>query len=213
VTTFNYTTGNPNNLTGGSAASMVDIQGPFTDLKTFLNGNIDGTNAPSLETAFSTWKVIKSGALQIPTQGAGGNFPAPANVINTLVVYATSGTGAWAFRLDPADFNAGSRVTKLRLRTTLIANSIASTANFVSALQAVSSFGGGASTIPAITGAGATVASNTHTTPAGASVTTIDSTEVNFPAAGMYHFSVGISGAMAATSTVSIYFELQMRQV
>jgi hypothetical protein len=143
VTTFNYTTGNPNNLTGGSAASMVDIQGPFTDLKTFLNGNIDGTNAPSLETAFSTWKVIKSGALQIPTQGAGGNFPAPANFINTLVVYATSGTGAWAFRLDPADFNAGSRVTKLRLRTTLIANSIASTANFVSALQAVSSFGGG----------------------------------------------------------------------
>lgn len=45
MTTFSYTTGNPSNLTAGSTASMNDIQGPFTDLKTFINGaNITDTN-------------------------------------------------------------------------------------------------------------------------------------------------------------------------
>lgn len=37
---FDYTTGNPNNLVGGQNASMVDVQGPFVDLKTFLNNRI-----------------------------------------------------------------------------------------------------------------------------------------------------------------------------
>lgn len=45
MTTFAFTTGNPADLTGGSNASMTDIQGSFTDLRTFLNGgNIDDTN-------------------------------------------------------------------------------------------------------------------------------------------------------------------------
>lgn len=37
---FTYTSGNPNNLVGGQPASMADIQGPFTDLATFLNNRI-----------------------------------------------------------------------------------------------------------------------------------------------------------------------------
>jgi hypothetical protein len=34
---FSYTTGNPDNLVGGEDASMVDIQGPFYDLRAYLN--------------------------------------------------------------------------------------------------------------------------------------------------------------------------------
>jgi hypothetical protein len=34
---FAYTTGNPDNLVGGEDASMVDIQGPFYDLRAYLN--------------------------------------------------------------------------------------------------------------------------------------------------------------------------------
>lgn len=37
---FQYTSGDPSHLTGGANASMSDIQGPFTDLKTFLNNRI-----------------------------------------------------------------------------------------------------------------------------------------------------------------------------
>jgi hypothetical protein len=37
---FQYTSGDPSHLTGGANASMADIQGPFTDLKTFLNNRI-----------------------------------------------------------------------------------------------------------------------------------------------------------------------------
>jgi hypothetical protein len=37
---FQYTSGDPSHLTGGASASMADIQGPFTDLKTFLNARI-----------------------------------------------------------------------------------------------------------------------------------------------------------------------------
>lgn len=34
---FNYTTGNPDDLVAGSPADMNDIQGPFYDLRTWLN--------------------------------------------------------------------------------------------------------------------------------------------------------------------------------
>lgn len=37
VPPFGYTTGNPDNLIGGQPASMTDVQGPFYDLRSFLN--------------------------------------------------------------------------------------------------------------------------------------------------------------------------------
>lgn len=35
--TFAYTSGNPDNLVGGNSAAMDDIQGPFYDIRTYLN--------------------------------------------------------------------------------------------------------------------------------------------------------------------------------
>jgi microcystin-dependent protein len=40
MSVFDYTTGNPDNLTGGEDASMTDIQGSFVDLKEFLNSGL-----------------------------------------------------------------------------------------------------------------------------------------------------------------------------
>jgi hypothetical protein len=37
VTAFNFSSGNPVNLTGGAPASMADIQGSLTDVQTFFN--------------------------------------------------------------------------------------------------------------------------------------------------------------------------------
>lgn len=62
MTTFSYTTGNPSNLTGGATASMNDIQGPLTDLRTFLNGaNQDATNiaaGPTLIATQQAWQTV-----------------------------------------------------------------------------------------------------------------------------------------------------------
>jgi hypothetical protein len=40
VPNFAYTTGNPDNLVGGTPAVMTDIQGPFYDVRAYLNANI-----------------------------------------------------------------------------------------------------------------------------------------------------------------------------
>src|SRR3954468_2540224 len=58
---FSYTSGNPSNLFGGGPLSMTDIQGPFTDLRTALNGGLDETNVPNLAAAFTTYKTIATG--------------------------------------------------------------------------------------------------------------------------------------------------------
>lgn len=47
MTTFGFTSGNPDNLVGGSSASMTDIGGSLTDLKNFLNSrNLNQDNLP-----------------------------------------------------------------------------------------------------------------------------------------------------------------------
>lgn len=47
MTTFSFTTGNPSNLSAGGTANMIDISGSLTDLRTFVNGSIDGDNVSS----------------------------------------------------------------------------------------------------------------------------------------------------------------------
>lgn len=70
---FNYTTGNPTNLTGGAGASMTDIQGPLVDLRTFLNGgNIDATNlAGQAVTAAKVASWPRAKAIHNATQAIG----------------------------------------------------------------------------------------------------------------------------------------------
>src|SRR6266545_4936483 len=111
MTTFSYTTGNPSNLVGGATASMNDIQGPFSDLRTFVNGaNLDGTNiaATYVEPAFSTYKTHME---------RGGNAAAASITSATVcVLYAVSGGATLqshpaaynsVFYFDPADWTAG----------------------------------------------------------------------------------------------------------
>lgn len=46
--TFAYTSGNPDNLVGGNSAAMDDIQGPFYDIRAYLNGGALETLARGL---------------------------------------------------------------------------------------------------------------------------------------------------------------------
>lgn len=47
MTQLSYTTGQPSDLVGNANADMADIQGPFTDIQSFINGrNINADNMP-----------------------------------------------------------------------------------------------------------------------------------------------------------------------
>jgi len=93
VTTFAYTSGDPSHLTAGTNATMADIQGPFVDLRTFVNGNISDINLTSSA-------AINENKLAVGSSGlAKGAFRAYRNaaysvVTNTNLVFDTdSGVG------------------------------------------------------------------------------------------------------------------------
>jgi len=217
---FAYTTGNPNNLVANQNASMADIQGPFTDLRTFLNGGtMDETNVPNLSAAFTTYKRLERGAAQA-TNSTGvlvlnltGVIATGLNNVGVNTVNAT--TSDYLAELDPTDYNANSRVTKLRLRFTIVTNATAPAVNYVAGLYPITGYGGAAGVPPFIQAVGTVVAGSTVTinAPAAAGRTKSDGTDFNFPAAGAYCLAVQPSGAAAANAVVHLIAQLQMRQV
>lgn len=96
MTAFSFTTGNPNNLTAGANASMNDVQGPFMDLRTFLNGaNLSDTNMQNAGTGLAKLTpLILYGMLTnvggVFFAGSGGWTP------------STTGTGLYTITFSPA---------------------------------------------------------------------------------------------------------------
>lgn len=120
---FSYTTGNPANLTGGATASMNDIQGPFTDIKTWLTGaNIDDTGLVSPNNAMWRPVLAVNGPIFLissslfyfstngPVQSAGGG--------------AQTAQGIW---LPPAssDIAVAGKTARMRLRVSYVTNAVA----------------------------------------------------------------------------------------
>jgi hypothetical protein len=222
VTTFNYTTGNPNNLVGGGAASMVDVQGPFVDLKAFINGGVlDEANVPNLSAAFTTYKTIAWGGSTTPgTSFAIASFIMPggpsATAATGIALPGGANTGSWAFYLDPTEWAANTRTTKLRTRWGCITNAVAPGISFTCGLFPVATFGGASGANPMIASIGAVLTGSTvtFTTPSASNGgATQASTDFNAPAAGWYCFGVGASGVGAANSTITLTVTLMMRQV
>jgi len=212
MTTFSYTTGNPANLTGGASASMNDIQGPFTDLRTFVNGgNIDYTNLAS--TVQVDYKMLERGGGQLGSGAAatvylfGPTFP-------TAMTVGTAGSVVCAFRLDPADFPAGARSVKYRVRAQLVVNATASATTHTVGLYPISAFGGGSGAIPNINTLGAVVAGSTVALSSAVASSSPEGNSGDFsaPAAGYYCLAVN-SGGTSANSLITLLAELQVRQV
>src|SRR5262245_1916541 len=78
---FDYTSGNPDNLTGGAPARMQDIQGPFYDIRAWLNSSTGGGG------------------------GAGGYTPAGSALMPVLDV-GQQGQIRAGHQLAPGDFTA-----------------------------------------------------------------------------------------------------------
>jgi hypothetical protein len=212
---FSYTSGDISHLTSSGPASMADIQGPFTDVRTALNGQLDEVNVPNLAAAFTTYKHL---------QRAFAFLAAPTTAVNLLTVTSTgtsnvlpgaASTAGYLIDLDPTDFNANVRTTKLRIRVSLVTNAVAPAQNFTVGLYPIATYGGVSSAEPVIATIGTVVAGSTvpFTTPGAGARTVQTGADFNFPAAGAYVLGVLPGGATAGGSVQHVIASLQMRQV
>jgi hypothetical protein len=202
--TFNYVSGNISNLTGGGAANMADLQGPLTDVKTALNGNLDEINVPNLTAAFTTPKRLpERGVLQVS-----GGQPA-----NTFAMTVTTVHGL--VDLDPTVFAANARTTKLNLRLRATVNAVAPAVTFTAGLYPIATYGGAAGAGPSILTLGTVVSGSTVAigSPLAAATVGAASGDFNFPSAGAYMLGVVTSGTTAASSVTDLIAHLDVRQV
>lgn len=215
MTAFNYSTGNPANLIAGGGASMTDIQGSLNDVRTFLNsGTIDETNVPNLSAAFTYWKTIVWGS-GLLTATAASTYFMPTGPTASVQTLAGGVPAGWAFYINPADWLANSRTTKLRVRWTLNINAVAQTGSMTAGLYPITlPFGGSSAQAPLVATVGTVVAGSTvsFVTPGANSYTVTESSEFNAPSAGVYIFGVGTT-TLAASSQHILTGHLQMRQV
>jgi len=222
VTSFAYTSGNPNNLVANQNASMADIQGPLTDLRAFLNGGtMDETNVPNLSAAFTTYKRLNRAANVISSAaGAGTIYFMQAG--GNAIADGTASGGANAVSaadvvidLDPTEFNANARTTKLNLRVTAIPNAVAPGVTFTTSLWPISTYAGASGSVPLIASVGTLTAGSSVAiaSPAATTRVTQVSGDFNCPAAGAYVLGTTFTGAVAAGSRVTFVATLSMRQV
>ncbi len=216
VPSFNYVSGNPSNLTPGGAANMADIQGPFTDLRSAINGQLDETNVPNLAAAFTTYKRLHRAVAVLAGPTAAVNLMTLTTAgTNVVVNTAAAATAAYLIELDPTDFNANTRTTKLRIKASLVTNAVAPAQNFTVGLYPIATYGGASSAEPTVASVGTVVAGSTvtFTTPGAGARTPQTGTDFNCPAAGAYILGVLPAGATAGGSVQDVIAFLEMRQV
>lgn len=217
---FSYTSGDISHLTGGfTPASMADIQGPLTDVRTALNGNLDEVNVPNLAAAFTTYKEIARGFAGISSAGVAGIYGVTLGgpPATTDIAFNTANTAPWAILLwlDPSDFTANARSTRLRVRAVAVPSG-APAVTFTVGLYPVATYnapGGGVhsrvNTLgTVVSGSTAAIAS-----PSSGVATKVDSSDFTFPAAGAYVLGVQTSGTPAASTVTDIVASLAVRQV
>lgn len=180
--------------------------------KTFANsGTLLATDLNSVqddyERLFSIQKQVQASRVGSPTQ---------VQVTGAATFMVGSGLQPLApIYLDPADYAAGARTVKLRLRVWVVTNAVAPAINFAFALQLITGTSSAAgSPITTITYAaaisGSSVAINA---PGASSFNQAASSAFNFPAAGVYAITVASSGAPAAGATFNCHGRLEVTQV
>jgi hypothetical protein len=215
--TFNFTSGNPSNLVAGQTANMADIQGSLTDLRAGINGNLDEVNVPNLTAAFTAYRPPQKFVGQITTGGVGTTFllSTAGSIQNVVPNTASADPSPTFFYLDPADFTANARTTKLRLRAGVVTNNVAPAITFTVGLYPVTALGGAGPAAPFVASLGTVVTGSpvAVASPPAGSGTWQTGTDFNCPAAGAYVAGVVTTAAVAANSSNFVFAFLAMRQV
>lgn len=227
MTTFSFSTGNPTNLTGGATASMTDISGSLTDLKTFLNAaTITDTNVQAAGLTDTSLASPANVVWRTVAAGAGGSSSIIGQITTTPAWFSAGGStnasgasannspqGLWT--PPPAgDINVAGKTTRLRLRVVYLVNATAPGITITWGLYPVTPSGGGASTVALTLGtviAGSTAA---VVTPAIGASGTVTGASFDLSAVSVgtnYVLGVVGSGTQAASSHVSTAATLEMR--
>lgn len=207
---LSYTTGNPNNLTAGAAASMGDIQGPFTDIKTFLtDGSGAITDGMLTSSPLGVWRTV---ATSFGAMVALGTTPAYFSTNGLTTGGSLTAMGMWS-PPAAADIAVTSKTTRLRLRVPYATNATAPAITFTWGLYPVTT-GGGAGLLTltlgtVVAGSTASVASPSANTGGVATGSSFDSSVLT--AGNLYVLGVVGSGTQAANSNVGCQFNLEMR--
>jgi len=114
---FDYTSGNPDNLTGGAAARMQDIQGPFYDIRAWLNSSTGGGGGaggytPAGSALMPVLDVGQQGQIRAGHQLAPGDFTAmglsvPVAIWNLGDLTDVSGNGRALTNKGAVPFGVG----------------------------------------------------------------------------------------------------------
>lgn len=220
MTSFSYTTGNPSNLTAGSTASMNDIQGPFTDLRTFLNGaNLDDTNTATANkrvTLLAPYRTVHELAAWSGAGNIAGTYFARSDLGGAVALVGSGGISAniRTVYLDPADLTASGSTAKMRVRLGLQTNGTAPASTYSAALFPVTGFNGGAGVLQVTSVGAALGTTSTIVAPAINSGFTAVGSDFDTPAAGTYLLGLIIATAtQAANSAVNVGITLQAHHI
>jgi hypothetical protein len=199
-----------------SATEDQKIRDGLASIQTLLNGNVDEANAPNLAAAFTTYKPVQRASAEITAAAAANTyamFVGPQFATNAVLVGAS--VVLTQLYLDPADFNANARTSKLRIRATATPNAVAPGIVITAGLYPIATTGGASAVAPTVATIGAVVAGSTAviTTPAASTPTTVTGTDFNFPAAGHYAMGFATNTSPIANSITDIVSYLQVRQV
>lgn len=187
----------------------------FTNGGSLLPGDLNSIE-DDYEFAFSTYRSASPGAWAL------GLFVGTA--AGTYIIGPETTPVAGAGRtdlvnpqyLDPADYTAGGRTTKYRLRAWVQTNAVAPGCSFTVGLYPVATWGGVSGGTPNVATLGAVTAGSTvlFTTPALSSQIVSTSGDFTAPAAGWFVFGVSqTGGSVAANAELDIKAALQVRQV
>lgn len=190
--------------------------------KTFVNaGSVLPADLNAIqddyEHAFSVYRtLIRARGACDPSAGGGGARLVALNGTDPVVAIGTTAAARkYAFYLDPADFGAGSRAVKLRIRGQVTTNAVDPAVTYTWGLYPVSTWTGASGADPAVNGIGTVVTGSAPAgvTPGAAAQTSQLGADFTCPAAGWYVICVLVNPQMAPNSVAAVIAELQLRQV
>jgi hypothetical protein len=187
----------------GNTASGVAVYNNDLYLEALANGK---------EPAFSTWKPWLHLVGAWSGGGGNGTFLVPSSNAVPPVASAQVGSGALAVRFNPTDFAAGTRTTRLMIRSQILASSTSPNLTSVVTNMYPVTMAGSTSSVTATVGTAVTGASYTSPNVVAGSQFVNDQA-FNAPGSAGYYGFTATMVTLAASSYLLVMLDVYYQQV